>query len=90
MARMGSRVANRENKNLTDLVGGFYRKYVAIPPGVSASDFGTIQRDDGKPRTTFRGYPLYYWAGDEKPGDTKGQNVNNIWFVIDPGNFPVK
>jgi predicted lipoprotein with Yx(FWY)xxD motif len=68
----------------------YYRETVAAPPGGSAGDFGTIQREDGKPQTTFRGYPLYYWAGDEKSGDTKGQNINNIWFVIDPGNFPVK
>ncbi|MGW8323142.1 MAG: hypothetical protein ACWGSD_16460, partial [Thermodesulfobacteriota bacterium] len=45
-------------------------------------------RDDGTKQSTFRGYPLYYWSGDEKEGDTNGQGVKNVWFVIDPGNFP--
>jgi hypothetical protein len=26
---------------------------------------------------------------DQKPGDTKGQNLNNVWFVMDPGRFKV-
>jgi len=57
---------------------------------VKAEDFGTITREDGKKQTTFRGYPLYYWAGDKAPGDTKGQGVGNVWYVIDPTKFPPK
>ena len=49
-----------------------------------------LEREDGKKQTTFRGYPLYYWAGDKAPGDTKGQGVNNVWYVIDPAKFPLK
>ena len=67
----------------------YYREAVAPPEGTAAADFATIQRADGKPQTTFRGYPLYYWVND-KPGDTAGQGVNNIWYVIDPANFPPK
>jgi len=68
----------------------YYRETVAAGEGTKAEDFGTITREDGKKQTTFRGYPLYYWAGDKAPGDTKGQGVNNIWYVIDPANFPPK
>lgn len=49
-----------------------------------------ITREDGKKQTTFRGYPLYYWAGDKAPGDTKGQGMKNVWYVIDPAKFPPK
>ena len=43
-----------------------------------------------KKQTTFRDYPLYYWSADAKPGETKGNNFNCVWFVIDPSNFPPK
>jgi predicted lipoprotein with Yx(FWY)xxD motif len=68
----------------------YYRDTVKAPEGVKAEDFGTITRDDGKKQTTFRGYPLYYWVNDKKTGDTLGQGLNNVWFVIDPANFPSK
>lgn len=66
----------------------FYRETVVPPEGIPASDFATITRDDGKKQTTFRGYPLYYWVGDAKPGETKGNDLKDVWYVIDPGNFP--
>ena len=68
----------------------YHREKVAPPEGISDSDFATINRSDGKPQTTFRGYPLYYWFKDSKPGDTSGQGVGNVWYVIDPVNFPPK
>ncbi len=68
----------------------YYREAVAPPQGIAATEFGTLTRADGKKQSTFRGYPLYYWAGDAKAGDTSGQGVKDVWFVIDPGNFPPK
>jgi len=68
----------------------YYRETVAAPEGIKADDFATITREDGKKQTTFRGYPLYYWINDKQAGDTSGQGVNNVWFVIQPDNFPPK
>lgn len=68
----------------------FYRESIKAPDGVKAEDFGTITREDGNKQTTFRGFPLYYWVNDAKMGDTTGQGVNNVWYVIDPNNFPSK
>jgi predicted lipoprotein with Yx(FWY)xxD motif len=68
----------------------YHRESVAPPEGLTGADFTTIKRADGKLQTTFRGYPLYYWASDTKPGDTGGQGFNNVWFVIDPDRFPPK
>jgi len=68
----------------------YYREAVKAPEGVKAEDFGTITREDGQKQTTFRGYPLYYWVNDKAAGDTLGQGVNSVWFVIDPANFPPK
>lgn len=68
----------------------YYRETVAPPEGIAAADFATIKRADGKEQTTFRGYPLYYWMNDAKPGDTNGHGINDVWFVIDPAKFPLK
>lgn len=68
----------------------YFRETVAPPQSISKDDFGTITREDGKKQTTFRGYPLYYWVNDVSPRDTKGHGVNNIWFVVNPDNFPPK
>jgi len=66
----------------------YFREKVAPSAGLKTDDFGTISREDGKKQTTFRGYPLYYWFQDTKPGDASGNKVNDVWFVIDPSNFP--
>lgn len=42
---------------------------------------GVIERADGSRMAAYRGRPLYYWASDEKPGDTTGQGVGGVWFV---------
>ncbi len=68
----------------------YYRETVAGGEGTKEGDFGTISREDGKKQSTFRGYPLYYWAGDKGQGDTGGQGMNNVWYVIDPADFPPK
>lgn len=68
----------------------YYRENVAPPKELKASDFGTITREDGKMQTTYKGYPLYYWSGDKMAGDTTGNKVKGVWFVIDPMNFPPK
>lgn len=68
----------------------YFREAVKAPEGVKAEDFGTITREDGNKQTTFRGFPLYYWVNDKAAGDTLGQGVNSVWFVVDPANFPPK
>lgn len=61
-----------------------------VPTSLNASDFGTITRDDGQKQTTYKGWPLYYYAPDPGPGSTAGQGINGVWFVVDPANFPPK
>jgi predicted lipoprotein with Yx(FWY)xxD motif len=53
--------------------------------GVSASLLGTTTRTDGKTEVTYHGHPLYYFAGDRKPGDTNGEGLNAFgaeWYVL--------
>jgi predicted lipoprotein with Yx(FWY)xxD motif len=48
---------------------------------LNASDFSSINRTDGTKQTTYKGWPLYYFASDTTPGDVKGENVLKVWFV---------
>lgn len=50
--------------------------------GVDAKLIGYTKRTDGKMQATYNGMPLYYWVKDQKPGDTTGQNVGGVWFVL--------
>jgi predicted lipoprotein with Yx(FWY)xxD motif len=53
-------------------------------PDAVAAGLGTTTRNDGGVQVTYNGMPLYYWAKDQKPGDTTGQNVGGVWFVVNP------
>lgn len=48
------------------------------------ADLGTTTRTDGTKQVTYGGHPLYYFAGDTSPGQTKGQGVGGIWFLVGP------
>ena len=50
--------------------------------GVQAAMLGTIQRDYGTAQVTYGDWPLYFYGGDTQAGQTTGQNVNGIWFVV--------
>lgn len=60
---------------------------LSASPDMNLKDFGTIVRQDGKKQSTFRRIPLYYFYMDQQAGDTKGENFNKLWHVIDPGKF---
>lgn len=56
----------------------------AYLPAEKGSKLGTTARKDGALQVTYDGKPLYFWAKDSKPGDTTGQNVGKVWFVVKP------
>ena len=62
----------------------YSRQNVSVPEGVNAGDFGTITREDGQPQTSYKGMPLYYFAGDKAPGDVQGQGMGGVWFAANP------
>ena len=66
----------------------FSASSIVVPSALNATDFATIKRADGASQTTYKGYPLYYWVKDTKRGDTTGQDVGKVWYVIDPAKFP--
>lgn len=53
-----------------------------LKDGVTQGLVGTTQRTDGSMQLTYNGWPLYYYAKDQKPGDTAGQAVGKVWWVV--------
>jgi predicted lipoprotein with Yx(FWY)xxD motif len=54
----------------------------AIGSDLDAAMFGTTARTDGTEQLTVNGQPLYRYAPDASPGDTTGQAVGDVWFVV--------
>lgn len=48
------------------------------------AELTTFERDDGSMQVAAAGWPLYYFAGDEEPGDANGQGANDVWWVLRP------
>ncbi len=59
-------------------------------PGVRPDLLGVTTRADGALQVTYNGWPLYYWFQDAQPGDTRGQNVAGVWFVLRPDGTAVR
>ncbi len=57
--------------------------------GVDPSLLGTATLANGAKIVTYNHMPLYFWASDTKAGDTTGQGVQNVWYVIGPDGKPV-
>jgi len=52
--------------------------------GVDSTKFGTTTRTDGTTQVTYNGWPLYYYAKDQQPGDTTGDGIGSVWYLITP------
>jgi len=66
----------------------FYVTSVVVPASLNAADFGSITGGNGNMQSTYKGWPLYYYVKDQMSGDTLGQGLNSVWFVINPADFP--
>lgn len=61
--------------------------------GAQASLLGTTPRGDGTMQVTYNGHPLYYFAGDKKPGDTTGAGITSFgagWDVVSPAGNKIE
>lgn len=55
-------------------------------PDLDQALVSTTTRNDGSKQVIYNAHPLYYFAGDPKPGDINCQAVNEFgggWFVVD-------
>ena len=57
--------------------------------GVDGSLVGTTEATDGSIQVTYNGWPLYYWQEDKAPGDATGQDVGDVWYVLNAKGTPI-
>ena len=87
-----------DEKDVSNCTGGcprFWPPLITVDApvagdGVTAGLLGSITRADGGKQVTYNGKPLYYFANDEKPGDTNGQGRGDAWFVVSPDGAAVQ
>ena len=48
----------------------------------ASGDWSVVTRDDGSKQWAFKGWPLYTFSKDAKPGDTTGDKFKDVWHVI--------
>ena len=58
--------------------------FMATDSDKPSGDFTIVTRDDGKKQWAAKGWPLYYWAKDTKPGDKTGDGVLGVWHTVKP------
>jgi len=81
----------KDEKNVSNCIEGcafnwppFYVDPSAVVEGCESSDFATIKRSDGRKQTTYKEMPLYRFINDKYPGDTLGQGIGEVWFIVTP------
>ena len=55
--------------------------------GLAAAKLTVARQPSGASDVTYAGHPLYTYVGDTKPGDVKGQGLNQFgagWYVLSP------
>ena len=58
--------------------------FMAADSDKPSGDFTIVTRDDGKKQWAAKGWPLYYWVKDTKPGDKTGDGVGGNWKTAKP------
>lgn len=55
-----------------------------LPEGLDQSVYSVIEHPSGQFQLKAGDWPLYRYAPDDEAGDTNGQGVGDVWFVVDP------
>jgi len=50
--------------------------------GAQANMLGTTNSGPGVTQVTYNKHPLYFFIGDQAPGDAKGQGFKNLWYAF--------
>jgi len=56
--------------------------YVAKGGAKKGEGWATSKRKDGAAQWTYDGKPLYFYSGDKKKGEVKGDGIGGVWHVV--------
>lgn len=71
----------------------YHEATIKVPRSLRAEDFATKLTADGRPQTTYKGWPLYYYAPAsagtgvftrEAAGLAGGNGIGGVWHVLNP------
>lgn len=94
-------LTNTEGHTLYTLVGETHGKFLCTgsclrlwPPLLVAAGtkptgpvkLGTIKRPEGRIQVTFKGMPVYTYAGDSRKGEANGEGLRDVgvWHAVTP------
>jgi predicted lipoprotein with Yx(FWY)xxD motif len=63
---------------------------VTVGEGLDATKLSVVPRTDGGSQLKYGTWTLYYFANDAAPGDTNGQGLQDVWWVIGANGEPIK
>jgi len=58
--------------------------------GINAGLLGVAKQADGSMQVTYNGHLVYRYAGDSAPGQTNGEGISGVWFVVSSTGSPVQ
>ena len=61
---------------------GLWPPVAAAASDSASGDWSIVARDDGSKQWAYKGWPLYTFSKDAKPGDTTGDKFKDVWHVI--------
>lgn len=68
----------------------FVADAVEPPAQFDTADFDQVPLPDGTFQIVYKGRPLYRFTGDSAPGETNGQGLNGVWYVVGLDGEPIK
>jgi predicted lipoprotein with Yx(FWY)xxD motif len=68
----------------------FVADAVEPPAPFDTADFDQVPLSDGSFQIVYKGRPLYRFAGDSAPGETNGQGLNGVWYVVGLDGEPIR
>lgn len=81
----------KDSKGMSSCTGGclanwpiYHNADPSSDIGIDKSLIGEITREDGTKQSTYKGWPLYYYANDLTTNDVKGDAFLKIWYVAKP------
>jgi predicted lipoprotein with Yx(FWY)xxD motif len=80
---------DKDTKGVSNCTGECATAWPVYTSGATAekmlpTNISVITRTDGSKQFAWKGMPLYYYAGDKKPGDITGDGVGGVWHIVKP------